>query len=102
MNNYKNCTIIPAGTWVEIKKVILKPEERAPNLPQDTAQTPYVMRVSGWLLEPSEIGKPAKIKTFIGRIIEGELYQVLPSHTHSFGTTVEEILKIGTIYESIE
>ena len=39
---------IAKGTWVEIEQVILTPEERATNLPEDTKKTPYVLRVSGF------------------------------------------------------
>ena len=47
---------VPAGTWVEIERVLLRPEERAANLPEDTAKTPYLLRLSGFLVNPVEIG----------------------------------------------
>lgn len=87
---------IQAGTWVEIEQVILTPEQRAPSLPEDTKKVPYVMRVSGFLLEPAELGEPARIRTIIGREMSGVLKTVNPSYSHSFGSTVPELLKIGT------
>ncbi len=86
---------VPAGTWVEIEQVILTPEQRAPSLPEDTRNVPYVMRVSGFLIEPAALGEPARIKSLIGREISGTLRQVNPSYSHSFGATVAELLTIG-------
>lgn len=40
---------IAKGTWVEIERVLLDPEQRAPNLPEDTRSCPYVLRISGFL-----------------------------------------------------
>jgi len=87
---------IQAGTWVEIEQVILTPEQRAPSLPEDTRKVPYVMRVSGFLLEPAELGGDSRIRTIIGREMSGVLKTVNPSYSHSFGSTVPELLKIGT------
>jgi len=86
---------VPAGTWVEIEQVILTPEQRAPSLPEDTRNVPYVMRVSGFLIEPAALGEPARITSLIGRVISGTLRQVNPSYSHSFGATVAELLTIG-------
>ncbi|NLI79938.1 MAG: hypothetical protein GX442_26265 [Candidatus Riflebacteria bacterium] len=87
---------VPTGTWVEIERVILRPDQRAPNIPEDTARTPYVMRVSGWLLEPAAPGQPARVRTLIGRELAGTLKTVSPSYTHGFGEVVPELLDIGT------
>jgi len=86
---------IAPGTWVEIEQVVLTPEQRAPTLPDDTRQTPYVLRVSGFLVEAAEAGAPARIRTVIGRELEGRLKTVNPSYSHSFGETVPELLTIG-------
>lgn len=90
-----------AGTWVEIEKVVLTPAERAPSVPEDTKGVPYVMRVSGFLIEDSVLGEPARIKTIIGRELEGTLIRVNPNYAHSFGKVVPEILKIGTDLEAL-
>ena len=87
---------IPPGTWVEIEQVILTPEQRAPSLPDDTRQVPYVMRVSGFLIEPAELSQTATIRTIIGRELSGVLVTINPSYSHSFGTVVPELLTIGT------
>jgi len=92
-------SIIPKGTWVEIEQVVLKPEERAASLPADTKQVPYILRVSGFLLDDAEIGQVVHVKTIIGRELSGELKVINPSYQHSFGTVVPELLTIGTEYE---
>lgn len=86
---------IQPGTWVEIKQVVLTPEQRAPTLPEDTKATPYLLRVSGFLVGPAELGGPARVRTLIGRELDGTLVRVNPSYTHSFGDTVPELLTIG-------
>ena len=91
---------IPKGTWVEIEEVILRPEERATTLPEDTRQTPYVMRVSGFLLHDAELGQRVHIRTIIGRELSGTPRTVNPSYQHSFGDTVPELLTIGTEEEA--
>ena len=86
---------VPAGTWVEIEKVLLTPAERAPQVPDDTRATPYLLRLSGFLLQEAEIGASCSIKTLIGREDSGTLKVVNPGYAHSFGTTVPELIDIG-------
>lgn len=86
---------VPAGTWVEIEKVLLTPAERAPQVPDDTRATPYLLRLSGFLQKEAEIGAPCRIKTLIGREDTGTLRLVNPSYDHSFGATVPELIEIG-------
>jgi hypothetical protein len=61
---------------------------------------PYVLRASGFLIEPAEMGGPARIRTIIGRELSGLLKTVNPSYRHSFGTVVPELLTIGTEAEA--
>ena len=87
---------IKQGTWVEIEQVVLAPEERAPTLPEDTQKVPYILHVSGFLTAEAEIGRQVTLRTLIGRELSGALRLVNPSYTHSFGTTIPELLTIGT------
>ncbi len=91
--------VIPKGTWVEIEEIILTPDQRAPSLPEETRKVPYVLRVSGFLVENGVVGKPVKIKTIIGRELNGTLKTVNPGYSHSFGKTIQELLTIGTDWE---
>ncbi len=86
---------IPPGAWVEIRQVVLAPEQRAPTLPEDTKGVPYVLLVSGFLVEPAELGGQARVRTMIGRELSGTLVRVNPSYSHSFGNIVPELLTIG-------
>ncbi len=86
---------VARGTWVEIESIVLKPEERAPGLPEDTAATPYVLRLSGFLEKEAEVGSDVTVKSLIGRTHRGVLRAVNPSYDHSFGATVPELLVIG-------
>lgn len=86
---------VARGTWVEIESVVLRPEERAPGLPEDTAATPYVLRLSGFLTEEAELGDEVAVKSLIGRTHRGVLRTVNPSYEHGFGATVPELLHIG-------
>jgi hypothetical protein len=86
---------IKKGTWVEIEQIVLKPEERAPSLPDETRTVPYVLHVSGFLMEEAIPGQEASIQTVIGRELKGKIVVVNPSYSHSFGDTVPELLTIG-------
>lgn len=86
---------VKAGTWVEIEKIILTPEQRAPTLPEETKQVPYVLNVSGFLLEDGMLGSPVRVRTLIGRELAGTLKTVNPSYRHTFGEVVPELLTIG-------
>ncbi len=83
------------GDWVEIKEVILPPGQRAPQVPPDTQGVPLEMRVRGYLLQDAAVGNRARIRTLIGRHVEGILTQVRPRYPHDFGEVVPELLPIG-------
>jgi len=87
--------IAKKGTWVEIDRVLLKPEERAPNLPEDTRKCPYVLRVSGFLQDDASVGDEVKIHSLIGHEHSGVLVTISPCYNHSFGAIVPELLTIG-------
>ena len=89
--------MIKKGNWVQIKKIILKPEERAHNLPDATKKVPLLMWVKGNLLNDANIGDFVEIKTLTGRIETGELIQVNPSYMHTYGNFIPEILEIDRI-----
>ena len=84
-----------AGTWVQIHKVILKAGERSPNVPEETSNVPFEMRVKGFLLHDAKIGEQVEIRTVIGRVIEGTLLEANPMHRHTFGAPVPELLHVG-------
>ncbi|MDR1768398.1 MAG: hypothetical protein LBR32_08245 [Propionibacteriaceae bacterium] len=90
------------GAWVEVESTILTPEQRAAGLPSDTAATPLTQWVNGFLqgTAPAKVGDEVTVKSIIGREHTGRISRINPSYHHSFGETVDEILTIGTEYES--
>lgn len=85
----------PAGTWVVIEQVVLRPGERAPGLPPETAAVPLVARVKGFLVAPAAFDGMARVRTAAGREVEGVLREVNPSYRHDFGELVPELLTLG-------
>lgn len=83
------------GTWVRVHKLVLEPEERAANLPDDTGKVPYEMWVKGFLTENAELGENVFVKTITGRTVEGRLVEKEPAYNHSYGNFIPELLQIG-------
>jgi len=86
--------MIKKGSFVQIEKTILAPEERAPQVPEDTKKTPYMLWINGFLMEDSEIGDEVKIKTLIGRIQKGKLVDKNVRYSHDFGSPIPELLEV--------
>jgi 2-amino-4-ketopentanoate thiolase alpha subunit len=86
---------IPAGTWVELERVILRPGERAPGIPADTASVPFAARVRGFLVAPTRKGATAEVRTQADRVVSGRLRAVLPRNPADFGDPSPELLQVG-------
>ena len=86
---------VPKGSWVQIHNIVLKPEERAPQVPDDTKEVPLELRVNGFLNDDAKIGEEVTITTVIGRELKGELVEVKPRYEHDFGEPIPELLEIG-------
>lgn len=90
------------GDWVRIHKIVLKPEERSPHLPEDTQKVPLEMWDKGFLLnDVANIGDEVEIETYIGRKTSGTLIEINPYYTHDFGKCVPELLYIGRQVRSL-
>lgn len=87
--------LIPSGTWVQIESTLLKPEERAQHLPEETKKCPLMLWVKGFLEKDSEMGQEVTVKTIIGRTLKGKLIAVNPPYEHNFGRTIPELLTVG-------
>ena len=87
--------LIDKGTWVEIHRIVLTPEERAPQLPEDTRRVPFEMRVRGFLAVAAHVGDEAEIITRAGRRLRGRLSEAMPAYDHSFGRPIPELAAIG-------
>ena len=86
---------VKKGSYVQVQKTVLEPHERPDNIPEDTKRVPLQMKVKGFLGEDSTIGDNVRIKTLIGREVEGELIEVNPYYDHNFGRVPRELLDIG-------
>lgn len=86
---------VSAGNWVEIHKIILEADERAPQVPEDTKKVPLELRVKGFLVEDAKVGEEAEIETFTGRRHKGTLKDADPSYDHKFGKPIKELQKVG-------
>ncbi|MGE5631222.1 MAG: 2-amino-4-oxopentanoate thiolase subunit OrtA [Caulobacteraceae bacterium] len=82
------------GDWVQIHQIVLKPEERAPQVPDDTKKVPLELWVKGIALHDAEIGETIEVVTTTGRKVKGELTAVNPRYIHDFGNFVPELLKV--------
>ncbi|MDD3106393.1 MAG: 2-amino-4-oxopentanoate thiolase subunit OrtA [Bacilli bacterium] len=93
--------MIKKQTWVQIEKVILHPNERAMNLPDDTKKVPLIMWVKGYLQEDANIGDTVNIITLTNRKEQGKLVEANPTFKHNYGEFVPEILKINQMVKQI-
>jgi hypothetical protein len=83
------------GDWVQIHRIVLKPEERSPHLPEDTKKVPLEVWQKGFITHDASIGDEVEIETVIGRRVKGKLVRVNPVYEHNFGKPVPELLTIG-------
>ena len=87
--------MVKKGEWVLIHRDILSPEERAPQVPEDTRKVPLEMWDKGHLLDDGELGETVRVRTWTGRLEEGTLLEVNPSYHHDFGNFVPELQTIS-------
>ena len=92
--------MIDKGTYVRIRRTVLIPEERSPNLPADTKKVPLKMWVKGYLQEDSDLFDIVTIKTTTGRLETGRLKEANPPYRHSYGDFVQEVLTLGDIIKA--
>jgi 2-amino-4-ketopentanoate thiolase alpha subunit len=84
------------GDWVRIYDIVLTPEQRAPQVPDDTKKVPLEMWNKGFLIdEKAEIGDIVTVETYIGRKVKGKLIEINPSYDHDYGKCIPELLYIG-------
>lgn len=87
--------IVPAGSWVEIRQIVLHAGERAPNVPADTGAVDFVARIRGFLLTDAPMHAEATVRTLTGRQVSGRLTDVNPRNPADFGNPVPELLRAG-------
>ena len=87
--------MVKKNEWVLIHRIILRPEDRSPAIPDDTKQVPLEMWVKGRLTADAEIGSDVEVLTRTGRREHGTLLEVNPSYRHGFGDFVPELLTVS-------
>lgn len=81
-----NETSARKGDLVQVHVMILRPDQRAENLPPATRSKPYEGWVKGFLIEDeAKIGDPVRVETLIGRKVSGTLSAINPIYDHNFG-----------------
>jgi len=105
--------VVKAGTYVQIRVNILEAGERAAGIPLDTAATPLVMWVKGWLLHDvvavggnspacgGTIPAVVQIRTATGRVERGMLEEVEPVTKLGYGDFVPEVMEIAKAVRSL-
>ncbi len=79
---------------VRIENIVLTPENRSQNLPEDTRKTPLKMWVKGRLNSEGEVGEEVEITTITGRVVKGILKEVNPVYELNYGEYVPELQKV--------
>jgi hypothetical protein len=87
--------MVNKGTWVSIRKTILEPKDRAVGIPEDTAATPLIMWIKGFLEHDAAIGDEVTVRTGMNRVEVGILEEVNPTTEVDYGNYVPEIIQIG-------
>jgi hypothetical protein len=83
------------GEWVEVEYVLLEPSDRSSNLPEDTAAQPLRVWVKGFARAEAALGDEVEIETMTGRTVAGQLSDVNPGYTHTFGRPTPELTHVG-------
>jgi len=87
---------VKKGDWVRIHNIVLTPDHRATQVPEDTRKVPLELWTKGFLLDgEAKIGDNVKIETYIGRTVSGKLIEINPNYEHDFGECIPELLYIG-------
>ncbi len=84
------------GDWVRIHNIVLTPDQRAVQVPEDTRNVPLELWTKGFLDDnEARIGDIVNIETYIGRKVSGKLIEIAPYYEHDFGKCIPELLYIG-------
>ena len=79
------------GDWVLIEQCFLTSDQRQSNIPLDTRQTDFQLKIKGFLVdEKCIVGDDCTIKTKTERIISGKIIDIMPKYEHSFGDYLVE------------
>ena len=83
------------GDWVEVRRVLHEPADRAENLPAETADKPLLEWVKGFATTEAGVGDELTVETMTGRSVTGQLSEVNPGYFHTFGRPIPELWHVG-------
>ena len=86
---------VQKGDWVQIYDIILTPEDRAAQVPEDTSNVPLEMRVNGFVQSDSVEGDTVTVTTLAGRKVTGKLIKGFPTYELSYGSHIPEVAQIS-------
>lgn len=86
---------VKKSDWVRIHSIIFTPDQRAPQVPEDTKKVPLEMWVKGFCDRDANMGDEVEVTTIVGRKEKGVIVEINPVYRHSFGNYVPEIMQIG-------
>lgn len=86
--------MIPKGSWVRIKSIVLPCTMRSKNIPIDTQKTDLCQWEKGWLLEDAILNDTVSIQTVTGRTTKGILLELNPTFHHDYGDFLPELKKM--------
>jgi hypothetical protein len=81
--------------WVRIHSVVLRADERARTVPDDTGRVPLECWTKGYLIDSAQNGDEVTVTTRTGRTVSGTLTEENPHYKHSFGNFVPELQRAG-------
>lgn len=87
-------TSFKAGDYAVIQTVVFPAGQRAPQVPQDTALTPFLAFTKGWLTKDAQSGDQVTVRTMSGREAQGMLTSRQLAPAHDYGDYVPELQEI--------
>lgn len=83
------------GDYVVVQRVVLTAQQRAPQVPEDTAQQPLIALFKGFLEDESAVpGDEVNVVTMSGRKDRAVLTARDPSAQHTYGRYVDELMQV--------
>lgn len=92
--------LIRKGSWVQIHKIILNPEERTALIPEETKKVPLEMWVKGFLNSDASLNEEVSVTTLTNRVETGTLVALDPSYHHDYGDFVSELHQIDSMVKT--
>jgi hypothetical protein len=85
-----------------IEIVVFPVGKRAPQVPEDTKNTPLIAFTKGWLIDQkAKVGDTVTVRTMTDRTVQGTLTNRGLAPVHTYGGFVPELLEIHKQVRSV-